>query len=288
MKRTFASISFAPLLVTFAASIVLTGCGKSDEAAAPVAETEDAGTTKAEKDSGATTSGRTLIEGNLLPGSTNNMLLDPGFALLGSQSQGQFFAFTSSGSSVDLSSRFDSSSPVGVRGGALYLADPSATDTSSKSVTLLSSFVGGKAAFSAQVWISHSNATGDPAPFPEDEEAITVTIASGDVADGFPIKRTSIKPRVANGRTWVQFAGRVENDIKGGFFLVTTGTSGGSWLLAAPEVTATASLPTGNTFRGVGSIASPRRLSDSERSAIKRYAAFPPRLGLISKPRLPE
>jgi len=276
----------SPLLL--GVSLLSIGCGKSDETSTPSAEVDDAGTAKKASDGGSKASGRTLVEGNLLPTGTTNMLLDPGFSLLGSQSQGQFFAFTANGSTVTLTSRFDSSSPVGVRGGALYLADPAATDTSSKSITLLSSFVGGKASFSSRVWISHSNANGDPAPFPDDEEAISVTIASGDVSDGFPIKRTSTKPYVANGRTWVQFGGRVENDIKGGFFLVTTGTSGGTWLLAAPEVLSTSSLPEGNSLRSSTPTIRSRRLTESERSAIQRYASFPPQLGIVPKPRLPE
>ena len=272
-------------LMSFALALV--GCGKSDESSDAPTD-EDAGIdTQTKSDSGKSSKApRTLVTGALLPTSAGNMLIDPGFSLIGSQSsQGQFIAFTGNGSTLDLSVRFDSASPIGARGSSLILKDPAATDSSSKAVTLLSSFVGGAPPLSTRVWLSYSTAAGDPQPFPEDPAAISVTISSGKLEGGYELQKSAAKPRVIEGRTWVSFEGSVATEVRGGFFLITTGTSGGSWLVAAPEIKAAE----GNSVRSDRAALVRRPLRSQERDSITRYMAIPPNWGRTSKkPSLPE
>lgn len=280
--KTLLSISL------MSATLALVGCGKSDENSGNPVTEEDAGNDTQTKSDGGKVSkaSRTLVTGALLPTSAGNMLIDPGFSLIGSQSsQGQFIAFTGNGSTLDLAVRFDSASPVGARGSSLVLKDPAATDTSSKAVTLLSSFVGGAPPLSTRVWLSYSTAAGDPLPFPEDPSAISVTISSGKLEGGYELQKSSAKPRVIEGRTWVTFEGSVATEVLGGFFLITTGTSGGSWLVAAPEIKAA----DGNSVRSDRAALVRRPLRSQERDSVTRYMAIPPNWGgAPNKPQLPQ
>jgi len=221
---------------------------------------------------------RTLVQGTLLPSSTKNLLLDPGFQLTedGGQIAGAFLAVYEQGQGgLTLKVRTDSTSPAGFAGGVAVAKEPRATDEKSRSIQFLAAFTGGKGPFVASVWVASVDAAGAPRPFPEGGggfEASLIDPASNAAAE---LTRQPERTKVANGRTWVLYQGTfTRNLLGGGMMIMTTGTLGGGFELAAPEIVAT-ELPTGLT-RGTPMRVRPMR--ESERAAVATYARIPKKL----------
>jgi len=266
-------------LITAAALAALAGCGVS-EADKKLEAPTPADTAPAEE--GAPT--RQLIDGKALPTSPVNLLADPGFALVGrEQGYGSFLAFYADGSQqLDLTATLDSRSPAGFGGGVALVRPAKATNTKSRAVTLLTSFLGGKGPFHARVWVSKSTVDGKPADLPTDGSAVTASVMDGspESADAFDLAVDASATRTSGGRTWVLFRGDVVKPLEnGGFFVIETGTKGGHIHLAAPEITSD-EVAVGQAVRArTGlTVAALRVKNTAERRAIEAYRSIPPRL----------
>ena len=227
---------------------------------------------------------RQLVEGRQLAGSPVNLLTDPGFGLAGQQiGFGSFLAFyDGTFEQFELGTTLDSRSPAGFGGAVGLIKAAGATDKKSDPVLLLTSFLGGQGPFHAQVWVSKSDVKGNPVDLPTDGSAVKVSIADGDPDTGetFDLKPVDGASRSAGGRTWVLLRADITKPlVHGGFFILRTGSKGGQVHIAAPEVT-TDQIAVGQPVmvRGAPFAVAGRPHSASERIAIRKYRALPPRL----------
>ncbi|MBX3187933.1 MAG: hypothetical protein KF819_13000 [Labilithrix sp.] len=232
---------------------------------------------------------RKLVEGNALPTAPTNLLADPGFALAGREAgYGSFLAFyDETFEQVELETTFDSRSPAGFGGNVALVKPTGATNKTSSPVMLLASFQGGAGPFRAQVWISKSEVAGAPADVTNDDKGITATITEespdGEAYDLRPVDGSA---RVAGGRTWVLLRAEVQKPLAyGGFIVIRTGSGGGHFHIAAPEVVAQP-LVDAHAIRSSKLLAAARAKTSAERGAITRYKQQRPRLiPASSKPR---
>lgn len=227
---------------------------------------------------------RKLVDGPALASSPVNLLADPGFSLVGRENgYGSFLAFYESGSKgYTLESTYDSRSPAGFGGSIALIKPAGATNQKTKAVTLLTSFLGGKGPFHAKLWVSKSDVDGAPVDTPTDGSAVSASIADGspESNDAFDLKVDPNATRVTNGRTWVLLRADIDKPLdKGGFFVIRTGTTGGHFQLAAPEVTSD-ELVVGQAVLSKSALvaAVARVKTPTEKLAIKAYQSMPPRL----------
>ena len=227
---------------------------------------------------------RQLIDGKALATSPVNLLPDPGFGLVGSeQGYGGFIGFYDGGSQLyALTTTLDSRSPAGFGGSVALVRPDKATNSKSRTVNLVASFLGGKGPFHAKIWASKSNVKGEPVDIPTDQSAVRVSIMSGSLntTDAFDLEADPTATRTIAGRTWILLRGDITTPLdEGGFFVVRTGTAGGHIHLAAPEVTSD-EVAVGQAVQSHAplKLARARPQESSERIAIKAYQAIPPRL----------
>lgn len=224
---------------------------------------------------------RKMVDGSLLPTPTSNLIIDPGFAVAGSETgSGSFFAFYDDGSftRLDVNTALDSRSPAHFAGAVATLKPNGATDTKSDPVRMLGFFLGGAGPFDAQVWVSRTTVSGKPAAVPTDTKSVRVSLADGN-PDGqaFDLAADDAATRRDGDRTWLLFKGTVDGPItKGGFFLISVGSSGGYHQFAAPQVVPRALASTSPLAFTRGLAA--RTKTASESAAIRFYASRRPRL----------
>jgi len=275
-SRSFATVAAFALLAV--------GCTSEDAPLkkAPPPETTPAETTPAPAP-------RKLVEGKVLPTSAVNLLTDPGFGLVGQETGfGSFIAVHEGDfSQVDMTTSFDSRSPAGFAGNVAVIHPAGATNTASESVMLLASFQGGEGPFRAQVWVSRTSISGAPLELTTDENGVHATVTDGTPdGEAFDLPPAEGMTRTSGGRTWVLFRGEVPKALPfGGFFVLRTGTAGGKFLVAAPEVVAQPlEAAVVATTKSLGSAAALRARSktSAEKTAIARYRAIPPRLMPVS------
>jgi hypothetical protein len=225
---------------------------------------------------------RTLIENGAFSTSPVNLLLDPSFSLTGDQANyGAFLAiYDADSSKLTLETALDSRSPGGFSDTYARIKPADATDTQSKAVTVLTSFLGGDGPFDAQVWASKSDVSGAPAELTIGSSGLTVSVTDASPnGESFDLSPVPEMQRVAGGRTWVWLRGEVPRALPyGGFFIIHTGTGGGNFLVASPEVVAKP-LADGMTVRSLDpTMTVTRRTTTSiERQAIRHYKSIPPR-----------
>ncbi len=269
-----------PAFLAALTALVLGGCGGDDSAVTlpRPAATVVVPTATAPAPS-VVPARRTLVEGHLGVTRAQNLLLDPGFSLTaqGETGAGTFIAFYESGSGeYQVPIRVDSASPAGFAGGVATLKEPRATDARSRSLQLIASFTGGKGPFEARVWVSSIDAAGAPRPFPEDEGGFKASLVDAAQENAADLRLDPEKKLVVGNRTWVLYTGQLKKDlVGGGLMAITTGTSGGGFEAAAPEIVA---IPTLATALSRGRPLSTRPLTPGERRVIGAYAAIPPRL----------
>jgi hypothetical protein len=268
------------LIVASSLAALVIGCGNTDEEPKTDKPADPAPTTEP----APTAPPRKLVDGKALPTSPVNLLADPAFALVGQQAgYGSFLSFYENGfRQFEMEKAFDSRSPVGFAGNIGLIKPAGATDKSSDPVLLLTSFLGGQGPFHAQIWVSKSNAAGEPVDFPTDGSAVKVSVTDGDPDRGeaFDLKPVENVIKKAGARTWVLLRADVTKPLtKGGFFVVRTGSKGGHIQLAGPEVT-TDQIKIGQAVMSHASayVAAPRALTQSERTAIVKYRSLPPKL----------
>jgi hypothetical protein len=225
---------------------------------------------------------RKMITSNALPTSPVNLIADPGFGLAGQQGGfGSFLAFDEATyAQLDLVPVFDSRSPAGFAGAVAIVKPDGATDKESAPVLLLTSFQGGAGPFHAQVWVSKSNVAGAPLDLSIDTKGLRASITD-QTPDGEAFDMTLVDgaTRVAGGRTWKLLRADITKPLTyGGFFLVHTGTGGGHFLIAAPEVTAQPLVDGLASTRSSSTTWRSRAKTASERNGILRYTSKPPRL----------
>lgn len=269
----------ARLALALLASLSLVACGGDDDANA--LPKPAISTTAPPVPPPTATPARTLGTGSLLPTTTQNLLLDPGFFLTeqGGQITGAFLAVYEQGQGqLQLRVRIDSTSPAGFGGGVVLARDPKATDTKARSIQFLAAFTGGKGPFVAKVWVSSTDATGVPRGFPEDGGGFIASILDPARQSGaVDLVRDAEKTKTVGGRTWVLYTGELKKDlVGGGMMIMTTGAKGGGFELAAPEIVAVPAVAQGGLSRKPSLVV--RALSDSERAAIETYGKIPKRL----------
>ncbi len=277
LARGMSSLAFASIAGLSAFGLVACG-GDDDSMAAPKAS----GTTVAPPlplPPPTPTPLRTLTAGGLVPTSTQNLLLDPGFFLTerGGQIAGAFLAVYEQGQgSLQLSVRIDSTSPAGFAGGVVLAKEPKATNEKSRSLQFLAAFTGGKGPFTAKVWASSVDAAGAPRAFPEDGGGFEASVLDpARQSSATELVRDPEKTKVVGARTWVLYTGQLKRDlVGGGMMIMTTGTKGGGFELAAPEIVAASSIS--GLARGPALVTRP--LKESEREAIATYGKIPKQL----------
>lgn len=226
---------------------------------------------------------RTLVTGNALPTSPVNLIADPSFGTLGGQAGfGAFLAFDEATfSEVEVKTAIDSRSPAGFAGAVAVIAADGATSTQSDPVLFLTSFQGGGGPFHAKVWVSRSTLSGKPLPVTLGNKGIRATITDSALEGGeaFDLAPVEGSERIAGGRTWVLLRGEVTKPIEyGGFFVVRTGTGGGQFHVASPEIVAQPLVDGLAATRASRPALRARVPSAGERAAILRYKSAPPRL----------
>jgi hypothetical protein len=261
---------------------MLAGCGNNDDALAPRPAPVPEPASEAPP---AVPAKRTIVTGNALPTSPVNLIADPGFGLADQQGGfGSFLAFDEATFvPLELATMVDSRSPAGF-GGAVALVRPDgATSKRSEPVLLLTSFQGGAGPFHAKVWVSKSDLSGAPAELGIDAKGIRASITDG-TPDGEAFDLTPIDEatRTIGGRTWTLLRGEITKPLTyGGFFVVRTGTGGGQFHIAAPEIVAQPLVDGLTATRSLSRVSvglRARTMSSSERAAILRYKSKPPRL----------
>lgn len=265
--------------IAFFAAVHLLGCGSSSprntQGTAPPAVTSDSGV----EDTPSPPPVRTLKTATLLPGSSKNLLLDPFFSA-NSPEWGHFFAsFGSGGSSTPFDRRVFGASPGGVGAPIAILKDPAATDTRSKALTFMSSFLGGPGPYQAHIWASSSNAAGEPRAFPAETAAfrVTITAAIGASGSAFDLVRDEGSRTTFGDREWFMFAAKIDASITGGgFFNVRCGTTGGSFQVTLPEIVPTSLLGPGTMSLERAAVARP--MDEEERAMARAYMRIPVRL----------
>ncbi len=270
-------------LASLASLALLAGCSTTDDDAsikpAPTAA-------PAPTDTPPATPGRKLVDGTALPTSPVNLIADPGFALSGEEAgYGSFLALSEGDySRLDLVTKIDSRSPAGFGGNVATVKPDGATNTSSEPYLVLTAFQGGAGPFRAQVWVSKSDLAGNPVDLTIDPKGIRATLTDetpeGDAFDLAPAD--GITKKVA-GRTWVLLRADVSKTLTyGGFFVIRTGTGGGQFHIAAPQVVAQPLVDgiavTTKSLKTNAATSVPRVKTLAEKSAIASYKARPPRL----------
>ncbi len=218
---------------------------------------------------------RTLVDGTQLVAAPTNLLLDPGFGLVGGQQQyGAFFGFLEDYTDLTLDATLDSRSPAAFGGAVALVKTDGATDKSSSPALVLASFQGGAGPFHGQVWVSKSTIDGKPTTFGTDKKTVygmlTDSSPDGDAFDMTPVDGAT---KIIGGRTWVLLQVDVTKPLPyGGYFVVHMGGGGGQWQIAAPEVTAQPLL-SGQTTMSLRAPAVGRSKTLAERGAITKYEA---------------
>lgn len=227
---------------------------------------------------------RTLVQRTLLPGAPQNLLLDITFRDSG---WGHFTSLFDGGASQpQVGSRTFGLSPAGVSAPIAIFKDPSGDDAKSKGMSSIASFLGGKGPFVARVWISRSNAAGEPIILDADPAVFRCAITTGGLPEGKAYDLARKDEKVVGARTWVLFEGRVDDDLPGtAFFNLKFGRKGGGFMVQAPEVVPLKLLPEGPTTMSSPFIVKSRALLPEEHEAIAFYRRQPVQLGL---PKLPK
>jgi hypothetical protein len=230
----------------------------------------------------STPKARTLVAGRALSTSAVNLIADPGFGLAGQQAGfGSFLAFDeASFTQLDLTTTLESRSPAGF-GGAIALVKPDgATNKTSEPVMLLTSFQGGTGPFHANVWVSKSTVGGTPVALTIDTKGVRASITDetpdGEAFDLVPVPSAT---REVGGRTWTLLRADITKPLTyGGFFVLHTGTGGGQYHVAAPEIVAQPLVDGLGQTRSARAAIRARAKTSTERAAIVRYRSKLPQL----------
>jgi hypothetical protein len=218
---------------------------------------------------------RTATTRSLLPTSVQSLLIDP--FLTGDTSWGHFRAIVppSSGGSPtecgDLVRELLSQSPAGVSGPAVR-ATASAGSPSAGCTQILAPFSGVTTTANADMWVSLSDASGAPLPFPADAHALAAALEIAILPNYLPSDSPQVTyalestgaPMVIAGREWGRVALAAPAPLtKGGWFSITLVDASGSFYFSAPEV-----VPT-----DLVTLVRPhaRPMTDADRSAISEY-----------------
>ncbi|MDB4938136.1 MAG: hypothetical protein JWP87_5108 [Labilithrix sp.] len=219
---------------------------------------------------------RTMVTGNALPTSPVNLIADPGFGLVGAGQQagfGSFLAFDDSFTQLTLTTTVESRSPAGFGGAVAHVLADGATDRASTPIMVLTSFQGGAGPFHAKVWVSRSTVAGAPATLTIGAKGMRASITDetpdGEAFDLTPVESAT---RVSGGRTWTLLRAEITKGLGyGGFFVVHTGTGGGQFLIAAPEIVAQPLVDGLVSTHSTPAFVRTRSKTDAERTAILRY-----------------
>jgi hypothetical protein len=218
---------------------------------------------------------RTATTRSLLPTSVQSLLIDP--FLTGDTSWGHFRAIvppTSGGSLTecgDLVREFLSQSPAGVSGPAVR-ATASTGSPSAGCTQILAPFSGVTTTASAEMWVSLSDASGAPLPFPTGAHGLDAELEVAILPNYLPTDTPQVTyalesvgaPMVIAGREWGLVALAAPAPLtKGGWFSITLVNASGSFYFSAPEV-----VPT-----DLVTLVRPRArpMTDADRSAISEY-----------------
>lgn len=272
---------YLALAAVSASLLVLAGCSTNDDE--PVARRAPTAEPTTEPPP-AVAAPRKLVESNALATSPVNLIADPGFGLAGQElGFGSFLAVTEDGfSQIELVTRSDSRSPAGF-GGSVAIANPDgATDKESDPVLVLTSFQGGTGPFRAQVWVSQSTVSGKAKDVTIDPKGIRATVTDETPeGEAFDLTLVESATRKVGDRTWVLLRTEIAKPLTyGGYFVVRTGTGGGQFWIAAPEVVAQSLVDGIASTKSITSTAhaiAPRAKTRAERGAITKYKSLPPR-----------
>lgn len=222
---------------------------------------------------------RTIIHRPLLSGSPQNLLLDIGFRDSG---WGHFTTFYDSGSALaQVTSRILSLAPASVTAPVGVFRDPSGSDEKSRGMISVCSFLGGKGPFVARVWVSRSNAAGEPIELEDDPLGFRAALTTGGYPEGKAYDLTRKDQKTLGNRTWILFESKVEADLPStAFFNLKLGRKGGGYMVTAPEVLALNLLPPVDAKMSLTLPAAARAVLPDEAAAIAAYVRQPHPLGL--------
>ncbi len=222
---------------------------------------------------------RTIIHRPLLSGSPQNLLLDVGFRDSG---WGHFTTFFDSGSAMaQVTSRTLSLAPASVTAPVGVFKDPSGDDVKSRGMISVCSFLGGKGPFVARVWVSRSNAAGDPIDLEEDPLVFRAALTTGGYPEGKAYDLARKDQKTLGKRTWILFESRVDAELPStAFFNLKLGRKGGGYMVTAPEVIAVSLLPPADSKMSLAFPVAARAVLPDEAAAIAAYIRQPHPLGL--------
>lgn len=187
-----------------------------------------------------------------------------------------------SGTSLaQITTRTFSLAPASVTAPVGIFKDPAADDVKSKGMVSVCSFLGGKGPFVARVWISRSNAAGDPIELEEDPLVFRASLTTGGFPEGKAYDLARKDQTTLGKRTWVLFESKVEADLPStAFFNLKFGRKGGGYMATAPEVLAVNLLPPGDSKMSFVAPIAARAVLPDEALAIAAYIRQPHQLGL--------
>ncbi len=286
--------------LSVSSTLLIVGCQSSgDGRPAPLAEkapggsdasmltTPDASAEDASGDIYDASIDRSMISRELLPTAVNNLLLDP--FITSDVSWGHFRAVVpavdpaeTGADCPNLTREFLSASPIGISA-PVVLVNTAVLPASMGCTAITAPFVGSTEAVSAQIWVSLSDGSGAPLPFPPAPGAggasidtfLAVALLPNVLPDAappasYPFSVASTPPTSISGRQWglLELATPVSLP-EGGWFAITLKNPTGGLFLAAPQI-----VPAATTTQSItvplGAVQS-RPMTEVERGAILQY-----------------
>jgi hypothetical protein len=240
---------------------------------------------------------RQLTSRPLLPTPVNNLLLDP--FITSDTAWGHFLAVVPAANpdqTTDacpfITRELMSESPIGISGPTV-LVNSTVLPPSTGCTAILSALVGSSEPVHAEIWVSLSDASGNPLPFPpatDDgvkvlEGLVTVALLPNSLPSSAALPAYPLEPTTAAGTGRVTIAGREWGQLglpspvsipKGGWFSILVKNLDQGLLLAAPQV-----VPVGGSGSkwGADPALGPARMRPMtvlERGAIGQYGRHPP------------
>jgi hypothetical protein len=233
---------------------------------------------------------------SLLPTPVNDLLLDP--FITADTSWGHFRVMVpavtpaeTGGDCPYIQRELVSASPTGVSGPAV-LVNPTSLPASTGCTAILAPFVGSTETVNAQIWVSLSDSSGAPLPFPTATDAGASTVdgflsvalipnvlpATATPPNSYPLTLTTSAAVVLAGRSWGRLALASPVAIPdGGWFSITLSNGENGLYLAGPQVVPTASA---QVAPRPGALAG-RPITEAERGAVLQYGRL-----IRSRPRL--
>jgi hypothetical protein len=240
---------------------------------------------------------RALREGALLSTPARNLVFDPEFELAADdsiRSSRGFFSWFDDGRSGRLTVTKEARTPGGRPGTFATILDPGAVDGPGKTVSLVTPILGGAGPYESELWVAVRDRDAPPVETASYGALVKVALADLGASDGNAWVAYDLVPDLQSAvtigdRTWVRYAVRVDKRLEqGGYLAIEAPLPKGRALdFFAPTVLAGPAEGRTAAYRVLAHTETQARpLRATERRAIERHGAIPPRLSPAGAPRL--